>query len=68
MGQAITVPVPAKNLIDAQFVNLRKQTIESLWTSYNLVGECWVGLKKKYDMSLYNVTIYMSYRAFKYLT
>jgi hypothetical protein len=42
MGQALTTPVPDSKLIDAKFINLSKQALESLWTSYNLIGEGWV--------------------------
>ena len=39
MGQALTTPVPDSKLID---INLSKQALESLWTSYNLISEGWV--------------------------
>eukprot|EP01038_Epipyxis_sp_PR26KG_P009336 gene9336-12580_t len=39
MGQSLSAPTPSNGLHD--FVNLPKEAIESLWTSYNLLGEGW---------------------------
>jgi hypothetical protein len=41
MGQAIATPVPCDELIASNFINVSKQVIETLWTSYNLYGEGW---------------------------
>jgi hypothetical protein len=39
MGQAFGVPVA--NVGIAQWANLPKEALQSLWTSYNLLGEGW---------------------------
>lgn len=39
MGQALVTPIPATGL--KEMVNLTKEDLESLWTSYNLLGEGW---------------------------
>jgi len=39
MGQVTSAaPHPKRELVEAELVNLSKQAIESLWTSYNLTG------------------------------
>ena len=39
MGQAITVPEILP--VVSKYVNLPKEAVKSLWTSYNLLGEGW---------------------------
>ena len=39
MGQSLSTPTPTEGLTD--FVNMPKEAMESLWTSYNLWGENW---------------------------
>jgi Ca2+-binding EF-hand superfamily protein len=39
MGQIGSFPIPHKALVD--FVLLPKEAIQSLWLSYNLLGEGW---------------------------
>lgn len=51
MGQALVTPKISNDLID--FVNLPKQAVESLWMSYNLLGEGW-GLNLNEIISVFN--------------
>ena len=39
MGQSVSTPKPHPDLVD--FLNLPKEALDSLWTSYNLLGEGW---------------------------
>lgn len=39
MGQAFGVPVANVGIV--QWANLPKEALQSLWTSYNLLGEGW---------------------------
>jgi hypothetical protein len=39
MGQKIGKPVPVDSAV--KFLNLPREALESLWASYNLLGEGW---------------------------
>lgn len=39
MGQSVSSPKPHPDLAD--FLNFPKEALDSLWTSYNLLGEGW---------------------------
>lgn len=39
MGQSISAPKSHPDLVD--FLNFPKEALDSLWTSYNLLGEGW---------------------------
>lgn len=39
MGQSISTPKAHPDLVD--FLNFPKEALDSLWTSYNLLGEGW---------------------------
>jgi hypothetical protein len=51
MGQSVSAPSPHSDLVD--FLNLPKEALDSLWTSYNLLGEGW-GLKEDEMKSIFN--------------
>lgn len=51
MGQSLVTPKTSNDVVE--FVNLPKEAMESLWTSYNLLGEGW-GLSLNEFMSIYN--------------
>eukprot|EP01035_Chromulina_nebulosa_P063035 gene63035-86221_t len=50
MGQAISSTQSVEAFVD--FTNLPKEAIESLWASYNLLGESW-GLSKEEVLELF---------------
>ena len=39
MGQSVSAPQPHADLVN--FLNFPKEALDSLWTSYNLLGEGW---------------------------
>jgi hypothetical protein len=42
MGQSVSTPTPHPDVVD--FLNLPKEALAALWTSYNLLGEVSVGV------------------------
>lgn len=51
MGQSLVTPKCSNDVVE--FVNLPKEAMESLWTSYNLLGEGW-GLSLNEFVSIFN--------------
>ncbi len=51
MGQALVTPKTGNDL--TEFVNLPKEALESIWMSYNLLGEGW-GLNLNEVISVFN--------------
>lgn len=51
MGQALVTPKTTNDLVE--FVNLPKEALESLWMSYNILGEGW-GLNLVEVLSVFN--------------
>lgn len=51
MGQSLVTPKSSNDVVE--FVNLPKEAMESLWTSYNLLGEGW-GLSLNEFLSIFN--------------
>ena len=51
MGQSLVTPKSSNDVVE--FVNLPKEAMESLWTSYNLLGEGW-GLSLNEFVSIFN--------------
>ena len=41
MGQINCRLSPCDNILRSQFANLRKESVDALWTSYNVLGETW---------------------------
>lgn len=54
MGQRFGVPIPSESI--APFVNLPREAIESLWLSYNLVGEGWALNKDDFIVIVQNAS------------
>jgi len=51
MGQKFGIPIPKSGF--TPFINLPREAIESLWLSYNLIGEGWALQVKKYIYIFY---------------
>ena len=52
MGQKFGIPIPKSGF--TPFINLPREAIESLWLSYNLIGEGWaLQVKKKKYIYIY---------------
>ena len=51
MGQKFGIPIPKSGF--TPFINLPREAIESLWLSYNLIGEGWAlqVIKNNYNNS-----------------
>lgn len=62
MGQAFGIPIVNEGI--APFCNLPKEALQSLWTSYNLLGEGW-GLGQAEFNSIFKGAAYLMGMGFK---
>lgn len=62
MGQAFGIPIVNEGI--APFCNLPKEALQSLWTSYNLLGEGW-GLSQAEFNSIFKGAAYLMGMGFK---
>ena len=56
MGQAFGIPEPAEGI--KPFSNLPREAVQSIWTSYNLLGEGW-GLDYESTKSIFSEASYL---------